>query len=200
MALSDSKMKYMQTKSNGRRAVGAQNKRWSDSQKTEAVQTYMILGSLKLVAGALQIPFDTLKVWKQSEWWKTLEGDLRVQDDLQLSSRLQKIVNRSYDVIEDRLDNGDFVYDQKTGQMRRKPVAMKDAHKVAIDLMDKRDMLIDRHIQGDSITTDKIEKTLADLAANFAKIANQITTNPKHPIEVTDVIFGEDSNHAEKEL
>jgi hypothetical protein len=192
MALSDSPMKYMQRKSGGRRAVGDKQKRWSDSQKTEAVQMYMILGSLKLVSGALQIPFDTLKVWKASEWWKTLEGDLRVQEDLQLSARLTKIVNKSYDVVEDRLENGDFVYDQKSGKMRRKPVNMRDAHKVAVDLMDKKDMLIERHIQGDSVTTDKIEKTLQDLAANFAKIAGQIKTHG--PVEVTDVIFGDDSN------
>jgi hypothetical protein len=157
---------------------------------------YMILGSLKLVAGALKIPFDTMKVWKASEWWKTLEGDLRIQEDLQLSARLTKIVNKSYDVVEDRLENGDFVYDQKTGKIRRKPVNMRDAHKVAVDLMDKKDMLIERHIAGDSITTDKIEKTLADLAANFAKIANQINTHG--PVEVTDVIFGEDSHAKEK--
>lgn len=192
MALSDSKMKYMQTRSGGRRAVGDQRKRWSDSQKTEAVQTYMILGSLKLVAGALKIPFDTLKVWKASEWWKTLEGELRVQEDLQLSTRLTKIIARSYDVVEDRLEHGDFVYDQKSGKMRRKPVAMRDAHKVAVDLMEKKDMLIDRHLTGETVTTDKIEKTLADLAANFAKIANQINTHG--PVEVTDVIFGDDSN------
>ncbi len=199
MALSDAPTKLTRPTVN-RRAVGSTRRHWSDSQKTEAVQTYMILGSLKLVSGALKIPFDTLKVWKASEWWKTLEGELRIQEDLQLSARLQKIVNRSYDVIEDRLENGDFVYNQKTGQLRRKPVSMKDAHVVARDLIDKKDMLIERHVAGESITTDKIEKTLADLAANFAKIANQINTNPKHPIEVTDVLFGSESdNHAEEE-
>lgn len=186
MALSDAPFRS-KTPSVRRRSVDGTKRHWSDSQKTEAVQTYMILGSLKLVSGALKIPFDTLKVWKQSEWWKTLEGELRVQEDLQLSARLTKIVNRSYDVIEDRLEHGDFVYDQKSGKMKRKPVTMRDAHKVAVDLIDKKDMLIERHIKGESVTTDKIEKTLADLAANFAKIAASVG---KQPIEVTDVVFG----------
>src|SRR6202012_3299692 len=154
MALSDSRMKYMQSRSGGRRAVGAVKKRWSDSQKTEAVQMYMVMGSLKMVAAALQIPFDTMKVWKASEWWKTLEGELRVQEDLQLSARLTKIVNRSYDVIEDRMENGDFVYDQKSGKMRRKPVNMRDAHKVVMALRVKRVQLISRHIAGASVITD----------------------------------------------
>src|SRR6266581_5336428 len=93
-----------------RRAVATRNRLWSDSQKIEAVQTYMVLGNMRLVSGALKIPFDTLKVWKSSEWWKSLEGDLRMQDDLQLSARLKNIVGKSYDVIEDRMENGDFVY------------------------------------------------------------------------------------------
>jgi hypothetical protein len=195
MALSDSPIG--RTLRPARRAIAARKRNWSDGQKLEAVQTFMVLGNLKLVSGTLKIPYDTLKVWKASEWWKTLEGELRVQDDLQLSTRLQRIVAKSYDVVEDRLEHGDFVYDQKTGVMRRKPVAMRDAHKVALDLSDKRDLLIDRHMTGDTITTDKIEKTLQDLAANFERIANQITTS-KHPIDVTDVIFGDDEHAKEK--
>lgn len=188
----------MQVATPRRRATTARKQPWSDSQKMEAVKAYMVLGSLKLVAGALKIPFDTLKVWKLSEWWKTLEEELRVQDDLQLSTRLQKIVNRSYDVIEDRLENGDFVYDQKSGTMRRKPVAMRDAHRVAVDLMEKRDILVTRHMDGNSVTKDKIEDTLADLARNFAKIAATINET-KRPVEVTDVVFGKDQDDAEEE-
>jgi len=154
-----------------------------------------MLGSLKIVAGTLKIPHDTLKLWKKSEWWKEVEADLRIQEDLQLSKRLQNIVNRSFDVVEDRLANGDFIYDQKTGQMRRKPVSMKDAHKVSMDVAERRDELINRHIANESITTDKIESTLANLAKEFARIASKVNNGP---VEVTDVLFGEDSNAKEK--
>lgn len=195
MSISDSQ-KRQNMPTVRRRAVNARRKFWSDSQKVEAVQTFLVLGNLKLVAGALKIPYETIRVWRKSEWWKQIEGDLRVQDDLQLSARLKKIVNKSYDVIEDRLEHGDFVYDQKTGTMRRKPVNMKDAHKVAIDLIDKQQELVDRHMEGTSVSSDKIEKTLRTLADNFEKIAKQITNKP---VEVTDVLFGEDSSNATKE-
>src|ERR1700756_1348319 len=105
-----------------RRAVSDKLKRWSDGQKIEAVQSYLLLGNLTLVASVLKIPRDTLKIWKTTEWWKNMVEELRVQDDLQLSTRLQKIISKSFDAVEDRLDHGDFVYDQKTGEMRRKPV------------------------------------------------------------------------------
>jgi hypothetical protein len=170
-----------------RRAADGTLRRWSDSQKVEAVHTYLILGSLKLVSGALKIPFDTLKVWKASEWWKAMIEDLRVQEDLQLSSRLRKIVEKSYDAVEDRLENGDFVYNQKTGQLRRKPVSMRDAHKVAMDLTAQKEHLIDRHMTTQEVSVDKIEKRLAELAESFKRIASSVKAGP---IEVTDVVFG----------
>lgn len=169
---------------------------YSDSQKIEAVTTYLMLGSLPLVASMLKMSINTLKLWKKSEWWKEVEQDLRTQEDLQLSKRLQNVVTKSLDVIEDRMENGDFVYDQKSGKMRRKPVAMRDAHRVMMDMQQRREELVDRHINNESISTDKIEQTLNTLAAEFAKIANQVTSKPA--VEVTDVLFGEDSNHAEE--
>lgn len=185
MALSDD-TEYAATHNPRRRPTGAINRRWSDSQKVEAVTTYMILGSLKLVSGTLKIPFDTLKTWKKTEWWKEIEQDLRVQEDLQVSQRLRKIVEKTFDVVEDRLEHGDFVMDNK-GNLRRKPVSMKDAHKVAMDMGTRRDDLVNRHIQNESIETDKIESRLADLAKEFARIASQVTSTK--PVEVTDVIF-----------
>lgn len=194
--LSDSPLlKYKAT--GKRRSVEKRGFHWSDSQKLEAVQTYLILGSLKLTSGALKIPFDTLKVWKASQWWKDMLEELRVQEDLQLSNRLKKIITRSYDVLEDRLENGDFVFDQKTGVMRRKPVSMKDATQVAMHLSEARTELVDRHLGGQSVTEDKIEKTLANLAEQFAKIATQVQQKPS--LEVTDVIFGADQTHAKEE-
>jgi predicted RNA-binding Zn ribbon-like protein len=149
----------------------------------------LVLGNLKLAAASLKIPYQTAKQWKGSEWWKDVERDLTVQEDLQLSARLQRIVNKSYDVVEDRMANGDFVYDQKSGEMRRKPVAMRDAHRVGLDLQERRDELLKRHVAGESITTDKIEQTLKDLADQFARIANTVKEKPS--VEVTDVIFAD---------
>ena len=187
--LSDSlKNKYMPVKSK-RRTPSDKRKQYSDGQKIEAVTTYLMLGSLTLVASTLKININTLKLWKKSEWWKEVEADLRIQEDLQLSKRMQKIVERSLDVVEDRLENGDFVYDQKSGHLRRKPVAMKDAHKVQMDLAERRDVLINRHVANESITTDKIEDTLSKLAKEFARIAATVN---KGPVEVTDVLFGEE--------
>ena len=197
MLSDDTKNKYMPTRK--RRPAGEVGFRrhYSDSQKIEAVTTYLMLGNLSMVSAMLKISINTLKVWKKSEWWKDVERDLRTQEDLQLSKRLQSIVNRSLDVVEDRMENGDFVYDQKTGEMRRKPVSMRDAHKVMMDFSERREELVDRHITNESVSSDKIEQTLKTLADEFARIANQVTSKPS--VEVTDVLFGVDEHHAKDE-
>lgn len=196
MLSDDTKNRYMPTPKRRKQGEGGYRRHYSDSQKIEAVTTYLMLGSLRMTASMLKISINTLKLWRKSEWWKDVERDLRTQEDLQLSKRLQQIVNKSLDVIEDRMDHGDFVYDQKLGEMRRKPVSMRDTNKILTDMQDRRDVLIDRHLSEQSVSTDKIEKTLKNLAEEFARIANQVTAKPA--VEVTDVLFGEDS-HAKEE-
>ena len=117
------------------------NLTWGDSQKMEAAKHYMLLGNMELVSRLTGIPSITLKVWKKSEWWKTLMLELKEQENFELSGNLKTIVEASLKAVVDRLEHGDWVYNQKTGALDRKPVAMKDAHKVATDLMDRRKQL-----------------------------------------------------------
>jgi hypothetical protein len=159
------------------------NKGWSDSQKIEAVKTYLALGEVRLTAAVLKIPEVTIHNWKSKEWWKEIEQDLRTQEDLVLSARLQKIINKSLEQVEDRLERGDYVFDQKTGKLVRKPVNLAVAHKVAMDMVDKRDVLNNKIPQSTSV--DAIEDKLNKLAEKFAEIAG-VAKRPV--IEVTDVI------------
>lgn len=170
--------------SNKRRAVGATSKAWSDSQKLEAVTTYLALGNLVLTGNVLKIPEMTLRGWKQQQWWKDIEAELKVQEDIQLSTRLKRIVESTLAATEDRIANGDFIYDTKEGALVRKPVSMKDAHRVAMDLIDKREYLDNK--QPSSITVEAIDDKLKKLAEKFEQIAGG-----RRPIEVTDVIVGE---------
>src|SRR4030095_528452 len=130
----------MRERSRKTRALAAKGAWWSDVQKLDCVKTWMMTGNIAMSARILKIPEPTVRLWSRSTWWQECVEDLKSQDRLTMSHRLQKLVDKSLDVVADRLDNGDFVYDQKTGEMRRKPVAMRDAPKVAMDLENKRDI------------------------------------------------------------
>lgn len=169
-----------------RPTTGVNNMHWSDSQKLEAVTTYLALGNLVLTSSVLKIPEFTLRAWKQKDWWKEIEGELSVQDDIQLSSRLKRIIDTTLSAAEDRIKNGDWIYNNKEGCLMRKPVNLKDVHKVTMDLVDKREHLSNK--QTPQVSMEALDDRLVKLAEKFAEIAKN---NVKPIIEVTDVIIVE---------
>lgn len=191
MALSDnSKSKHLTYKP---RRTDAVQTRWSDKQKLEAIQSYLLLGNLAMTGRILNIPEITLRQWKATEWWTSQVEELKLQEKVELSGKLKKIANVALTVVEDRLQNGDFIYDQKTGEMRRKLVSMKDAHKVSVDLMAKQE-LMDKQtspLAQDVQDGDRLLK-LAERFATFVK--------PQAPlVERVDVVDVE-SRQVEEDL
>ena len=168
---------------------------WSDKQKLEAVQSYLLFGAIATTARVLKIPEQTMRNWKNTSWWKEIEGELKAQDEMQLSARLKKVMEKSLDAVDERLENGDFVYDQKTGQMRRKPVNMRDAHKVSMDLIDKRTLLQNRNqpTASEEQMSDKLLKMMkqfADFATGKLEQNNVVDVEFKEtPIKESDAIY-----------
>lgn len=181
-----------------RRDVDSARKHWSDSQKVEAVKTYLILGSVTLTAGALKIPRETLKYWRTMQWWREIEADLKTEDELQMSSRLKKIVAKSLDLVEDRLEHGNFVFDQKTGDIRRIPVPLKDVQATAIAAITQRDVIATRNYE--KLNDGQIENKLEKLAERFAELAAKKIVQIKdeeRTIELVEEI--DDAVYAERE-
>ena len=184
MALSDTERgAHRQIKS--RSIMAETNKHWSDKQKLEAVQSYLLLGNLAMTSRILAIPEITLRVWKTSEWWKNLVEDIKLQDNIQMTGRLKKIVDASLTAVEDRLLNGDYMYDQKTCQMVRKPVSIKDAHKVSTDLMD-RQKLLEKSTQPVTQEEQNDDKLLK-LAEKFAAFVTQKIEHKEAPEIIEDI-------------
>jgi hypothetical protein len=158
-----------------KRSASNKNGRWTDSQKLDAAKLYLITGSPSATAAALNIPLDTIKYWRYSNWWKKLLEDLRSENQIQLSAKLKKIAEKSLDITLERLENGDFQYDPKSGELIRKPVLMRDAHRVAADLLDRHLDLEKRPFEEEAqkATQDRLEalaKTFADFTKKVRKI------------------------------
>lgn len=139
-----------------------------------------------MTATMLKIPEVTVKVWRTTAWWKELENELKVQDELQLSTRLKQIAEKSFAVVEDRLEHGNYIYDQKTGKIKRVPVNLKDAHKVAVDSVNQRNLIGKKQVE--TINDGQIAQKLLQLANKFAEIANQqYDKNRTFDVETVDV-------------
>lgn len=167
--LSDSEH-YKSVRSSRKRAVTATKDRWSDRQKIECVTTYFLLGGqVKLTAEKLGIPYETVRTWKKTDWWRELEDDIRREERLTLSTKLRNLMDASLVEVEDRLKNGDWIYDQKVGELKRKPVSMKDAGKLAMDAANLRTKMDIQ--ENHTVAAEHIEDKLSKLAKAFSDLA-----------------------------
>lgn len=117
---------------------------WSEKQRLEAVTTYLMLGKWTLVSSATGIPVDTLKKWKASDWWKDSEEEIRRSSNIELGGKLKRIIDKAASVVEDRLENGELVFNSQTKAFTdRRPVKMKEASEVLHKTID-RNILIEK--------------------------------------------------------
>lgn len=157
------------------------NTTWPPEKRIEAVSQYLILGNMALVSAVTGVDHSLLRAWKTQPWWKDVENQVRATENIQMDKKLSTIVDRSLDAVLDRVENGDFIYDVKTGSIKRKPVNMKDAAKVSTDLITKRELLRGNATDRKETTQISVSDQLKTLAVEFAKWAQ------KSPPEIIDI-------------
>ena len=147
---------------------------YSDAKKVEVVTTYLVLGKAPLVEAATGVPRGTIRTWKMQPWWKELEAEIRSDEDQELDAKLSKIVDRTLDTVVDRIENGDYILDSRTGSVKRVPVKMKDAHKVSVDLIDKRNLLRGKPTSRvEKVSTEDVMLKLAETFKEWAKLVKR---------------------------
>jgi hypothetical protein len=170
VALSDREKEKDKKRPN--RAVNAgSNYRWSDKQKIEAATSWLVFGNMSMISRLTGIPRITLCKWQETEWWHTLIEELKVQEKIELSAKMKNLVQAAHTVVANRLENGDAVLNQKTGEIVYKPVSMKDAHRVAVDMLNQKQVLDKAH-SGPEIAHAEGDK-LQQLAEKFAEFATK---------------------------
>lgn len=148
----------------------AAGKPYPEAKKIEVVTTYLALGKAPLVEAVTGVPRQTIRQWKMMPWWKDMVAEIQNEDDAELDSKLSKIINRTLDTVVDRIDHGDFILDSRSGQVKRVPVKMKDAHKVTTDLLDKRALIRGKPTSiTERVTIEDVMKKLADEFKKWAK-------------------------------
>jgi hypothetical protein len=137
------------------------------------------------------VPLHTFKTWKYQPWWKEQTAELQQENNLKLDKKLEKVMDKALDAVLDRVENGEFMYDPRSGDIMRVPAKLRDVQKVAGDMIDKRQLLNKIHKGKENDKQQITADHLVQLAAEFAKFANG---NPKHVPEehsVKSVIEGE---------
>jgi hypothetical protein len=153
---------------NRRRSKNAVKKWWSESQKLEALTMWWATRSPTSVCAAMGINMHTFQSWTKQQWWKDALLQIQGEENGQMSAKMSKIVNKTLEVISDRVENGNFVFDQKTGAIRRIPIPAREATKVATELLaQKKDL--DEPLK--KVEQEDQKATLLKLAEEFTKFA-----------------------------
>lgn len=94
-------------------------------RKTEAATLYCVYGNVKEVAKILDLPEKVLKEWKQEPWWFEIQKQVFIEQNEELAAKLSTTLAKTIDEINERLENGDYTYNPKTGNVTRKPMEAK---------------------------------------------------------------------------
>jgi hypothetical protein len=159
---------------------------WSPRQKREAVAAYLILGNMMFVVASTGIPEDTLRGWKAQQWWKDTEEEIRKGSKLELSGKLSKVISKTVEQLDDRVTNGDFIYEPKTKSFHRKPVDARTASRITVDLID-RAILLDDKVSTDRITDEGLEMRLKKLKEEMIKFS--LRGKPRRTTTILEGIY-----------
>lgn len=140
--------------------------------KMDVVARYMLLGNLRVVSESVGISYATLADWKRSDWWPDMVEQIRRQKKQRTADTLSGIIETSVEILKDRLENGDWMFDQKRGIPVRKPVSAKDAQTITNQLL-QRQVQLEDIIDKNSHKQETVQETLALLSKEFEKMARR---------------------------
>jgi hypothetical protein len=156
------KMVYVRAKK-----VSGDKNHWSSKAQLEAVTTYLALGNLMETGRVLNIPIATLNNWRRSPWWGELVTEIQSGEGQRSDNKMTKTIDKALDLIMDRMADGDFQYDQKTGRLVKVPLKARDLERVASGLFDKRQLIRKQPTQIKASDLGQAERLLA-LANQFS--------------------------------
>lgn len=122
----------------------AKNKKhgwYSDAKKLEVACTFAVTPNSARVSELTKVPEGTIRTWKQTEWWQEIMSRIHQEQNEELDAKLTQLVDKAVDQINDRLSEGDYVYNAKEDKLVRKPVTAKDLAIVTAITIDKRQLL-----------------------------------------------------------
>lgn len=150
---------------------------------------------MRLVAEITGVSYQLVRMWKTQQWWADLVAEIRASRDMQVDTKLSKLVDKSLELVGDRLENGEIVWNKKTEQYDRIPVALAAANKVANDLLNQQLNLSKKKVvEAVGDRSKLISDQVRNLAIEFAKF----NTNRTVPV-IARVIEDDNALHDERQ-
>ena len=152
--------------------------KFSVEKRIEVISTWLALGNLRQTSVLCGVSYDLCCKWRVQPWWQQMQAEIEAARKHKVDNKLNKIVDKALGAIEDRLDNGDYVYNQKSGEVSRKPVSIKEARGVANDLMQRQIALSKLEVETQHASSaNTVKDQIMLLAQEFAKFNTKRTVD-----------------------
>lgn len=148
------------------------------------VNDYLLDPNLAKIARVHNVPYQTAVTWKAKEWWHTMAEEILQNHKDDVLARQRRIIEKTYGEIEDRLENGDEMFDKEVGHVRVK-VKANHLATIADTTLKANQLLQGKATQINHVTIESLADKLRDIT-NKASIKD-ITPQP----ELLDVEFNE---------
>ena len=162
----------------------------SDKKRIEVATAHCMGLSAPMIEIATGVSTHTIRAWRLEDWFKELVDELQRDSDNTSDAKLTKLFDKALDTVLDRLERGDFMYDPKTSQFIRKPLATKDVIKITDTMFDKR-ALIRGKPTSISVKQEQVSDRLLKLATEFARFANAKEIKQGEIIDVQVITNGQ---------
>lgn len=162
--------------------------KYTPHQKYEAAMLYTGSGNLKKVEKLTKIPYDTLKHWTKTSWWPEVCSMCSEVLTSNFSGRLNSIVSKSLNCLEERLEQGDMVLTRDGSTYV--PVKAKDLMNIAKQATETKA----KTVENNPTKKDKEESTtkqFLDLGMALAMIAKNAQEGNYPRSEVSNDTDGE---------
>lgn len=184
------------TKQVGRPIVRSNPKWYPMEKKVEACTLYAVYGSIEEVNKLTNVPEKVLREWSREPWWEEILKQVYVEQNDKLGAQITNLLENALITLKDRLENGDYYFQEKSGDLKRKPVDARTLTGLFQSLAIQR-----RLVRGEptSITTNKqtLDDKLEKLALEFQRFtkARTIDNNAEFPeLQARLQTGAEDSN------
>lgn len=112
-----SKMTYDQWES---RYLNEEGSNYDREFRLQFVGDYLLNPNLAAICRKHDVPYDTALSWKKKNWWFEMAEDILQNHKEELLAKQRAILEKTYDELGERLQNGDETYIPNEGHVRTK--------------------------------------------------------------------------------
>lgn len=146
-------------------------KHWTDRDRLKVIAAFSVLGNATKVEEVTGVPANTINYWKTLPWWFEEMDKLRKAEDETMISGYGKIMQKTIDQLERRLEEGDIII-LKDGTKVNKPVSAKELAYISTNATNSRQKIRGEAIDN-AVKTITMQDRLRQLHDQFTSFVKQ---------------------------